>query len=438
MIIKDIIREAGIIGAGGAGFPTYAKLAEGADTLLINGVECEPLLYTDYILMREQMPFILRGAHAVMAEYHISRALLCMKEHTVEALGLTDGQELDTQIFVKQLPNVYPIGDEISMIYEATRRIVRPGALPITVGVIVCNAETAYNIAHAVKHQTPVTEKWLMIGGAVDAPIVFRCPIGTSIRELFAFYNIIVPADHVVLDGGPSMGNIIPWQTEVVKKNTKALLILPKNIPAIVSKMTDVKVSVNRCASNCCQCTRCTDMCPRGLLGYPLEPHRMVRSVTTVAEVSPEMVRAATLCCGCGVCEIAACCQGISPKTIISEFKKILAKNGIRYSADEDVTPSPDRAYRMLPAERWKSLLGVSPYDKVAELAGRHFVPTGVAVPLNRHIGAPSIPCVAEGASVKKGDKIAEAAEGLSVPQHAPIDGRITLITNNKITIERV
>jgi len=438
MALKEILREAGVVGAGGAGFPSYMKLADGADTLLINGAECEPLLYTDYIIMREKMDDIVFGVRAVMDECGMRRALICMKQHNVEALGLSDGQELAPQIFVKELPNVYPMGDEINMIYEATGRVVRPGALPITAGVIVFNAETACDIAAAVRMGAPVTDKWVMIGGAVEKPIVFRCPVGTSVRELFAFYGVNVPENHVVIDGGPSMGTPIAWQTAVVKKNTKSLLILPKDIPATLSMLTDEKVAASRCSSNCCQCTRCTDMCPRNLLGYPLEPHRMVRSVTTVAEISPEMVKAATLCCNCGICEIAACCQGISPRKIIGEFKKILAKNKLRYTADTDVTPSPDRAYRMLPSDRWKSMLGVAPYDKVAEVADKEIAPKTVTVLMSQHIGAPSVPTVKVGDTVRKGQKIADAREGLSVPQYASIDGRVSFVDDGKITIERV
>lgn len=438
MTFKDSLQEAGIIGAGGAGFPSYMKLAPGADTLLINGAECEPLLYTDYMLLRENLDTITRGAVAVLQGGGIAHALLCLKEHTAAALGLAEGQSLAAGVTIKLLPNVYPIGDEISLIYEATGRVVRPGALPITAGVIVFNVETVYHIAKATMQQMPVIEKWLTLGGAIAEPLVIRCPIGTAVRDLFAFYGITVPKEHVVLDGGPSMGKIIPWETAVVKKNTKAILILPQNIPAIISKMTDARVAVTRCASNCCQCTRCTDMCPRGLLGYPLEPHRMVRSATTVAEVSPAMVRAATLCCGCGICEIAACCQGISPKTIIAEFKKILAQNKLRYTTEADVTPSPERKDRMLPAGRWKSLLGVSRYDKCAVLSPSYIAPKRVTILMNSHIGLPSLPTVTEGQMVKVGEKIAAAAAGLSVPQHAPIDGIVTLVTNEKIMIERV
>ena len=438
MALKDILREAGIIGAGGAGFPAYMKLNPKADILLIDGAECEPLLYTDFILMRDRMDTVVRGAQAIMEEFGIKQTLLCMKQHTAFALSLTDGEQIGEGVFVKQMPDVYPMGDEIIMIYEATGRVVRPGDLPSSVGVMSFNVETVYNVARAVHSGEVLTEKWLTIGGATEHALVVRCPIGTPVRDLFAFYGIEVPEGYAVIDGGPSMGQIVSPHTAVVKKNTKALLILPESIPAVVSKRTDAQTAISRCASNCCQCTRCTDLCPRGLLGYPLEPHRMVRCVTGVAEITPEMVRAATLCCGCGICETLACCQGISPKTIIAEFKKILAKNKLRYTADTDVAPDPDRAYRMVPASRWAAALGVAPFDKVATRAGRMPSPGEVSLPLAGHIGAPSVPCVKEGERVLCGQVIATAAEGLSVPQHATIDGVVTLVTKDKITIERV
>ncbi len=438
MALKETMREKGIVGAGGAGFPSYMKLAAGADTLLVNGAECEPLLYTDYILMRDYMDKIVRGVRMVMDTCGMTRGMVCMKEHNVHALGLADGQELSAGITVKQLPNVYPMGDEINMIYEATGRVVRPGALPITAGVIVYNAETLYNICRAVEEELPVTEKWCMVGGDIPSPFVFRVPVGTRVRDVFRFYGVTVPDTHVVIDGGPSMGAVIPWQTAVIMKNTKSLLILPKTIPAVISKLTDTRTAVTHCSSNCCQCTRCTDMCPRGLLGYPLEPHRMVRSVTTVAEVSPEMVKAATLCCNCGICELAACCQGISPRTIINEFKKILGQNKMRYVAESDVTPSPEREYRMLPSDRWKTMLGVKAFDRVAEMNSRVLSPACVEIFLRQHIGAPSVPCVKIGDTVSAGQMIAEAAEGLSVPQYASIAGRVASVDATKIIIERV
>ncbi|MCQ2386512.1 MAG: SLBB domain-containing protein, partial [Clostridia bacterium] len=220
MNVKEMMQNAGVIGAGGAGFPSYAKLADGADTLLINASECEPLLETDYVLMRDEMPTILYGAQKVMEYAKIQRTFLCLKRHNALRLGLAEGMELTAGVLVKELPDVYPIGDEISMIYQATGRVVRPGNLPITRGVIVYNAETLYNVGRAVRDGVPVTEKWLTIGGDVPETLVVKVPIGMRIRDLFQKFGITVDDDHTVMDGGPSMGKIINYRVETVKKNT--------------------------------------------------------------------------------------------------------------------------------------------------------------------------------------------------------------------------
>ena len=149
--LKSILQKNSVVGAGGAGFPSYAKLADGADTLVVNGAECEPLLYTDYALLQKEMPMVLAGIQAVLDFAKIPQGLLCVKEHTAKRLRLTDGTRLAERITLKTLPDVYPMGDEISLIYQATGRVVKPGNLPITAGVIVLNVETLYNAALAVK-----------------------------------------------------------------------------------------------------------------------------------------------------------------------------------------------------------------------------------------------------------------------------------------------
>lgn len=435
--LKQLMKDTGLVGDGGAGFPSYAKLAEGADTLIINGSECEPLLYTDYILMKREMPMILAGIQAVIWSLNIPRALFCVKEHTAERLSLTDGDTLGKNIFVKVLPNVYPIGDEVSLIYQSTGRIVRPGNLPISQRVIVYNVETMYNLGRAVKFFEPVTMKWLTVGGDVDTPRVVRVPIGTPVADLFERLGIEVDSDHVVIDGGPSMGKIINHNIAEVGKTTKALIVLPKNTRAVESKTLNDKLAVTRAQTACCQCTRCTDMCPRALLGYPLEPHKMVRTAMGAAVAMPEMVLSATLCCGCGICETLACSQGISPRVVINNYKALLAKNKMRYVADDDVSAAPERDFRMIPTLRWARDLGVAAFDKVAVWGGEMRDFERVELALGRYIGVPSTPVVSDGAIVHAGDIIASASAGLSIPQHASIDGRVT-VTDKKIIIDKV
>ena len=178
-------------------------------------------------------------------------------------------------------------------------------------------------------------------------------------------------------------------------------------------------------------------MCPRGLLGYPLEPHKMVRTAMNAAKVSPILVSAATLCCGCGVCENIACSQGISPKAVISNYKKLLAENKLRYTANADVEVTREREYRKIPSERWEQTLGVAKYNKVPEYIGELGDFKAVEIAMRSHIGAPSVPIVNSGDVVARGDKIADAAGGLSVPQHASIGG-IAHVTDNKIRIDRI
>lgn len=435
--LKQVMKDAGLVGDGGAGFPSYAKLAEGADTLLINGSECEPLLYTDYMLIKRELPMILAGIQSVIWSLGIKRALFCVKEHTAKRLSFSDGDSLGANIFVKVMPNVYPIGDEISLIYQATGRLIRPGNLPISKGVLVYNVETMYNLGRAVKYFEPVTMKWLTVGGDVKEPRVVRVPIGTPIQDLFERLGVEVDEDHAVIDGGPSMGKVINHNIAEVGKTTKALIVLPKNVRAVESKMANKRIALTRAETACCQCMRCTEMCPRFLLGYPLEPHRMVRTAMGAAKVMPEMILNASLCCGCGICENLACSQGISPRAVISNFKEVLAKNKMRYVATEDVEAREERPFRMIPSDKWASDLGVARFDKVAVWGGEIRDFDRVELALGRYIGIPSTPSVKDGAIVGVGDIVAAASAGLSIPQHASIHGRVT-VTDKKIIIDRV
>ena len=436
MELKKLMKNAGIVGAGGAGFPSYAKIAEGADTLLINGAECEPLLYTDYTILKHELPFVLEGINTVLDNTGIGSATLAVKEHTAERLSWFDGELLAEKIKIKVLPNVYPIGDEISLIYESLGRLVGPGKLPISVGVIVFNVETMYNLGRAARYSEPVTKKWLTVGGCIEKPVVVRVPIGMRVSELFKRLGVSVAEDCSVLDGGPSMGKVINYETASVTKTTKGLLVLPNSSRAIEAKSINEKMAVARAETACCQCTRCTDMCPRALLGYPLEPHKMVRTAMGAAVTLPRMVLSATLCCGCGVCESLACSQGISPKAVINNYKALLSKNKLRYISEEKISTAGEREYRMIPSERWAATLGVLKYDKLPEYSGEAEDVRRVEIPLTRHIGIPSVAAVSDGDSVREGDLIAAGAAGLSVPQHASIDGTVRVF-GDKIIINK-
>ena len=435
--LKTLLQASGIVGAGGAGFPSFAKLADGADTLVVNAAECEPLIFTDYMLLREWLAKVIAGATAVMDGTGISTTVMGVKAHRAEMLGFTEGQKLADRVFVKLLPDAYPMGDEINLIFEATGRLIAPGSLPITQRVIVLNVETLYNIAMAAENGAPVTEKWVTVNGDIEKPRVVRVPVGMRVSELFATLGIKVPSTHAVLDGGPSMGRPINPTTALVTKTTKSLLILPRDIPAIAHKATSVEDMLRRAASCCCGCSRCTDMCPRHLLGYPIEPHKMIRAANNAAITeNPAMAINASLCCSCGVCA-EVCCQDISPKDVILNLKGLLAKNKLRFTAgNEAYIPSDDRMYRLIPSTRWETVLGVRRFDEEPVLSAGLIPARRVEILLSQHIGAPSVASVKPGDAVQKGDVIATPGAGLSLPQHASISGTVTAVDDKKIVIE--
>ena len=178
-------------------------------------------------------------------------------------------------------------------------------------------------------------------------------------------------------------------------------------------------------------------MCPRALLGYPLEPHKMVRTAKGAVVAMPHMVLSATLCCGCGICETLACSQGISPKAVINNYKELLAKNKLRYVGECDVLPKEERDYRMIPSEKWAQDLGIARFDRVAKWGGELRDFDRVELALGKYIGIPSTPSVKDGTIVHVGDIIAAASAGLSIPQHASLHGRVT-VTDKKIIIDKV
>lgn len=435
--LKTILQNAGIVGAGGAGFPSYAKLADGADILCVNCAECEPLMYTDYMLMRDEMSKIVKGALIVMEATGIKHTYISMKAHRAHMLGYTDGQVLGSNVTVKLLPDVYPMGDEIALIYESTGRLVSPGKLPITAGVIVFNGETLYNIRAAVSNGSPVTEKWVTIGGDIPERFVVKVPIGMKVTELFASLGVTVRDDQSLFDGGPSMGALKDPDSAIITKTTKSLLILPNSARCVKNKQTDISDMLRRAASACCGCTRCTEMCPRHSLGYPIEPHKMIRAALNSAVTeNPELIKTASLCCSCGVCA-EVCCQEISPKDVILKLKGILAKNKIRFdSGSNSYSISSDREYRMIRSARWEEILGVSKYDKVPKYVAKSMTASRAEILMAQHIGAPSVPAVSVGDTVTKGQLIANVGNGLSVPQYATIDGKVTAVDATKIIIE--
>ncbi len=439
--LSAILRESGVVGAGGAGFPTYGKLSDKADTIILNCAECEPLLKLHRQLLRDYATEIVRAFVLVGQTLGVKDAILGIKaeyESTIEAVeyAISNLGDVGMNVRVHKLPGAYPMGDEVVLIYEATKRVVRPGGLPIEQGVCVFNVETMFNVYNAVNANAGVCRKLVSIVGEVEKPITIWAPIGATLGEVVKYAGAITTNDPVYLVGGPMMGSF-KNPAEVVTKTTNAIIVLPRDHTLVMKKQSKLSVSVARAKASCCQCESCTDLCPRHALGHPIEPHLFMRAASheDVRDTKPFVNT--FFCSSCGLCEMYSCPQGLAPRSMMAPVKGALRQAGLKLPAVEAKPVSESREYRRAPEGRLMARLGLNPYDKAAPFdEGVKVEVKKVRIMLSQHIGAPAQPNVSNGSLVKCGDVIAKAADGLSVNIHASIDGVVKEVNEKYIVIE--
>ncbi len=431
--LKKILRENGVVGAGGAGFPTYAKLSAGVDTVILNCAECEPLIKIHRQVLEEYVSEILTALDVILSATGAEKGIIAVKSHYSAALKALEGEITDhPRLSVCKLGSVYPAGDELILIKEVTGRIVSPGALPASVGVTVCNTESVYNVYRALKGE-PVTDKFVTVAGEVKNPISIRVPLGTKISELVMAAGGAAIDDPEYISGGPMMGKLIN-PSDVVTKTTNAIILLPKDHTVVMNKSRNAKIGLRRAMSVCCQCRSCTDLCSRHNLGYGVEPHMVMRVLSNGGKGDIAKLSDSLFCSGCGLCEAYSCPQGLSPRSLIDELKAAARSQGYKPTGSKIYTVM-DAKYKRVSVERLTSRLGLKKYDVPAPLTEGFAIKT-VKIPLLQHIGASAEALVKEGDAVKKGDIIAAAKDNaLGVNIHASIDGKITAVTPKYIKI---
>lgn len=434
--LSMLMQQNGIVGAGGAGFPTYAKLNENAETIILNCAECEPLLRLHRQLLEKYAQEIVDTFHLIGEAVGAKEVIIGIKKaytRTIEALNSVIGAYPEVRLGL--LDEVYPAGDEVVLIYEVTGKVVRPGGLPIECGVAVFNVETVYNVYRAINQQTPVMDKLVSVVAEVEHPVTVRVPIGTSIEETVRLAGAATTPNPVYFIGGPMMG-FIGSGSQPVTKTTNAVLVLPESHYIIQRKRQKVSIDLKRAAACCCQCSMCTDLCPRNRLGHPIEPHLFMRAATCKDVQKPDIFVNTFFCSSCGLCEMYSCFQGLSPRTLMAEYKAGLRSHGLKPPA---VVPKPigeEREYRKVPMERLMARLDLTKYNKEAPLDESAVLVRKVKIMLSQHIGAPASPIVKQGDTVVAGQMIAEPARGLSVGIHASIDGVVKEVSEKYVIIE--
>lgn len=434
--LKNIARNNGIVGAGGAGFPAYAKMTDKADTVILNCVECEPLLKLHRQLLATHTEEIIQMLDEVRESFGAKEAVIGIKSEYVTTIKAVEEVLGDfPKVRICALKPAYPMGDEVVLIYEATGRVIQPGGLPIDENVVVYNVETMYNLYRAVHLDIPVTNKLVSIVGEIDHPLTVRVPLGTTVKETIALAGKVTVEDPAYVMGGPMMGRLGTENT-VITKTTNAIIILPKDHHVVVRMDKNLEIEKKRASSSCCQCRTCTDMCSRHALGHPIEPHKVMRAVANHDTSDMSVFVNTAYCSGCGICEKYACPQGLSPKSIIQAFKGGLRAAGIKV---EKVDPAPvleDRELRKLPVHRLAARLDLTKYDKPAPFEDTTPTTKLVKIPMSQHIGAPATPIVSVGDTVKKGQLIGEPKDGLSVAIHCSIDGVVQKVSDKEVVVK--
>ena len=307
------IRESGIVGLGGAGFPTHVKLdvqPERIEYLIINGAECEPYVTSDTVTMltrADDMAYALKQLYRFMGIKNVIIGIENNKKDAITAMRTMAASITGCEVSVKSLPSVYPQGGEKVLIYHTTGRKVPVGKLPIDVGCIVLNCTTLACIGAYLRTGMPLVEKCVTVdGGAVKNPQNVIAPIGTLIEDLFAFCGGLSAQPAKIIYGGPMMGVTALNAGYPVMKNTNAILALTEK-EARLPKSTA-----------CIRCGACTNTCPFGLApaaigaAYEKKDTEELKALSVIS------------CMECGCCSFV--CPANRPLVQMNKLSKQLLK----------------------------------------------------------------------------------------------------------------
>lgn len=436
--LVDQVWQAGVVGAGGAGFPTWKKIDARVETVIVNGAECEPLLRNDQQVMATQAGEVVRGLGLVMKATGASRGVIALKKkYTAAIASLEEEIKGRNELRLHLMENIYPAGDEFIIVYEVTGKVIPPGEIPLKVGILVSNVETFCNISRAERGE-PVVSRHLTVTGAVKEPMTLRLPVGTPLRAAVELAGGATVPDWTVVTGGPMMGEVIDDLDLPVTKTTSAVIVLPADHPVVIRKTRSLEFDLSKIQSICCQCDYCTLVCPRALIGHNFKPHLVMRSIALGLPFphSPGL-SSAPFCSNCDLCGVYSCPMNLP----IGRFNQQVAAGMGEWDwksipPQETCTPSPRREYSLIPVARLTSRLRLNEYDRAAPMAESYFKPDMVTIPLKQHIGEPAYPVVKERQKVLVGEVIGDIDPGvIGARVHASISGVVQEVTDESVTI---
>ncbi|MDZ7637227.1 MAG: SLBB domain-containing protein [Bryobacterales bacterium] len=434
-MLSEQLRTCGVVGAGGAGFPAHVKAQSRVEFVIANGAECEPLIHKDVELMKRYPREILHGM-ALMAEATgATRQIFGLKKKNAAAMEALDAARNSHPWDFALLGDFYPSGDEYELVYHATGRLIPPAGIPLHVGCVVSNVETLYN-AHLAAEGAPVTRKFLTVCGAVAEPKTFWAPIGTSFRELLAMAGGATLHDPAIFISGLMMGTLTFDLDDVVTKTTGGLIVLPRD-HYLVTRRTRTQPEMNRIGKSACdQCSYCTELCPRYLLGYEVMPHKVMRGLGFTATGADLWNQWSELCCSCGICTLYACPEDLYPKEACDQAKQDRKAAGLKFAQQAPVEVHPMKEYRGVPLSQLRKRLQIEEYEGPTPFTEEVPRPASVRIKLKQHAGAPAVASVVAGQQVTAGQCLGDVPEGsLGAPVHSSIDGRVERVSAEWVEI---
>jgi Na+-translocating ferredoxin:NAD+ oxidoreductase RnfC subunit len=434
--IRDRIFAAGVVGAGGAGFPTHIKATAEADTVIANACECEPLLATDRFVLTSRLDEMIGGLVLMMLATGAGQGYVALREGQADIIGsVREGVKGARGVEVVTVADTYPAGDEHILVYEATGRVIPQGGIPPDVGVVVSNANTLVNVKRAVEGE-PVTDRVISVCGDVGHPCVVEVPVGTTVGDALELTgNRQDLGDKAMLLSGIMMGQFCEDLDVPVDKRVGSITVLPRDSEIMVRKSLPVDVMVRRAASVCCQCTQCTELCPRHLMGHDINPHKIMRAISWGRSFVPDLA-GAMFCSGCGLCGVYVCPMLLSPDRISFMVRAEMGERGVRQEGTPVAEVLPVRSGRLVPHARIIERTGLGPYEHKLEAIGR-LSPSRIRVPLSQHVGLPASPVVKEGDVVRRGQVMGEMdRQAVGARVHAGIDG-VVVEVGSVIVVEK-
>lgn len=309
--LVQAIRDSGVVGLGGAGFPTHVKWnvdPDRVDELVVNGAECEPYITSDSLTMVERADDMEVALRALQTYFSIKRIVIGIESNKKKAIAsMTELAARMDGVEVKVLPQIYPQGGEKVLVYHTVQKAIPTGKLPIDVGCIVCNCTTIATIGTYLKSGMPLVEKCITVdGGSVRNPQNLIVPIGTALEDVFAFCGGFTTPPQKVLYGGPMMGVTVPSLQVPVMKNTNALIALsPKE-----AKLPKT--------SACIRCGACTNVCPFGLAAAEILLAYKKKDTALLKKLSVDT------CMLCGCCSFT--CPANRPLVQTNTLAKMMLK----------------------------------------------------------------------------------------------------------------